>query len=57
MTEMHDEELRNRRAKAWAKFSMYRRDLTDKNIPIKYRPKLFDVVVTPTICMEADAGP
>ena len=49
LTDMHDEELRNRVAKAWGKFSAFRNELTDKNIPIKHRMRLFDSVVTPTI--------
>jgi hypothetical protein len=48
LKEMHDEELRNRMAKAWGKFSMFRNELTDKSIPIKHRMRLFDSVVTPT---------
>jgi hypothetical protein len=49
MTDMHDEELRNRSAKAWAKFSIYRNELLDRDIPVKHRLKLFDAVITPTM--------
>ena len=49
LTDMHDEELRNRSAKAWGKFSIYRNELTDRDIPVKHRLKLFDAVITPTM--------
>ena len=49
LRDMHDEELRNRTAKAWAKFSMYKQELTDKKIPIWHRMKLFETLITPTI--------
>ena len=49
MTDMHDEELRSRSAKAWAKFSIYRSELLDRDIPVRYRLKLFGAVITPTM--------
>ena len=49
MTDMHDEELRNRSTKALAKFSIYRNELLDRDIPVKYRLKLFEAVITPTM--------
>ena len=49
MTEMHDEQLRNRVAKAWSKFSIYRGELVEKNFPIRCRMRLFNASVTPTI--------
>ena len=49
LTDPHDAELTHRLKKAWAKFGMYRGELTDKGIPIRLRLKLFHAVVTPTI--------
>ena len=49
LTETHDVELNHRLKKAWAKFSVYRQELTDKDIPLYWRLKLFDTVVTPTV--------
>ena len=49
MTDMNGEELRNRISKAWAKFGAYRNELTDSEIPLGYRMKLFDAVISPTI--------
>ena len=46
---LHDTELHNRIAKAWAKFGIFKKELTDQAIPIHLRLKLFDAVVTPTI--------
>ena len=36
-------------AKAWAKFSSYKNELTDKQIPLYLRLKLFHSVVTPSM--------
>jgi hypothetical protein len=49
MTDLHDEELKNRIGKAWAKFGVYRNELTDRNITLGHRLRLFDAVITPTI--------
>ena len=46
---LHDTELHNRIAKAWAKFGIFKKELKDQAIPIHLRLKLFDAVVTPTI--------
>ena len=46
---LHDTELHNRIAKAWAKFCIFKKELKDQAIPIHLRFKLFDAVVTPTI--------
>ena len=56
LRDMHDEELRNRTAKAWAKFSMYKQELTDQEIQIWHWMKLFETLITPTILYGADAG-
>jgi hypothetical protein len=48
-TDMHEEELKSRISKAWAKFGTYKNELTDDKIPIGLRLKLFDAVITPTI--------
>ena len=47
--DLQGEELRNRIAKAWGRFSVYKKSLTDKDIPLKHRLRLFDSVVTPTM--------
>ena len=44
----HDVELANRMRKAWAKFGIYKDELTDKAIPLNLRLKLFHSVVTPS---------
>jgi len=46
---MHDQELSNRLSKAWAKYGIYKNELTDKGIGIKERLKLFNAVITPTV--------
>ena len=44
-----DEEIGSRISKAWAKFGTLRAELTNKNISIKKRLKLFDATISPTI--------
>ena len=43
-------EIRNRIRAAWATFHKYRQELTSKNYLLKHRLRLFDAVITPTIC-------
>ena len=43
-------EIRNRIGAAWATFHKYRQELTSKNYLLKHRLRLFDAVITPTIC-------
>ena len=45
----HDVELHNRINRSWAKFAMYRSELTDKCYNIERRLKLFKAVVQPTL--------
>ena len=49
LTDTHDSELKHRLAKAWAKFGAYRQELTNKDIPLSLRLKLFESVVTPSV--------
>jgi hypothetical protein len=49
LTDAHGVELAHRLKKAWAKFGLYRQELTDKDIPLHLRLKLFHSVVTPTV--------
>lgn len=49
LTDMDDTELQSRMAKAWAKFGVFRSELTDRAIPMHLRARLFDAVITPTI--------
>ena len=49
LRDLHDSEVHNRIAKAWAKFGVFRGELLDPAIPMHLRIKLFDAVVTPTI--------
>jgi hypothetical protein len=48
MTSPHDAELDHRVRKAWAKFGVFKNELTDKEIPLHLRMKLFHSVVSPT---------
>ena len=43
-------EIRDRIRAAWATFHKYRQDLTSTNYLLKRRLRLFDAVITPTIC-------
>jgi hypothetical protein len=45
---VQDTEMQHRMSRAWAKFAVYRKELTDKSYPLKSRLKLFNAVVTPT---------
>lgn len=49
LTNTHEVELKHRIKKAWAKFGIYRQELTDRAIPLHLRLKLFQSVVPPTI--------
>jgi len=49
LTEAHDEELRHRISKAWAKFMSIRKELCDKNLALDLRMKLFHSMVTPSV--------
>ena len=46
--DVHGTEIKHRIARAWAKFGIYYKELTDKSYPLKSRLKLFDSVVTPS---------
>ena len=48
LTETHDVELNHRLKKPWAEFGVYRQELTDKDILLHLRLKLFNLVVTRT---------
>ena len=49
LTDPHEVELQHRIKKGWAKFAVYREELTNKNVPLKLRMRLFNAVATPTI--------
>ena len=49
LTDTHDIELRLGLANAWAKFDIYHTELTDRDIPLHVRFKLFHSVVTPSV--------
>ena len=49
LTNVHDVELKNRVKKAWAKFGIFKAELTDQKVPLRLRMKLFAAVVTPSI--------
>ena len=49
LIDAHDAELKHRIAKAWAKIETYRAELTDKQVPLELRLKLFHSVVTPPV--------
>ena len=55
LTNMEEEELKHRIAKAWAKFGAFRNELTDRSIPLHLRIRLFDTVVTPTALYACEA--
>jgi hypothetical protein len=46
--ELHDTEIKHRMSKAWAKFAMYKEELTNKTYSLKSRLRLFQSVVTPS---------
>ena len=48
LTETQDIELKNRVAKAWAKFAIYRDELTNRCYPLAQRLRLFVSCVQPT---------
>jgi len=50
-------EIKNRLQNSWYKFSQYSRTLTNRNISIKLRLKLFDSVITPSILFGLAALP
>ena len=45
----HDMELDHLLGRAWAKFGVYRKELTNKNYPLKQRMRLFNAVITPSV--------
>jgi hypothetical protein len=45
----HDVELKNRINKCWAKFAMFRSELTSRSLDLERRLKLFKAVVQPTL--------
>ena len=49
LTDSHDTELQHRIRKAWAKFGVYKEALTNKDVPLKLRLKLFNSAVSPTL--------
>ena len=55
LVDPHDVEVQHRTKKAWAKFALYREELTDKGVPLKLRLKLFNAVVTPTMLYACSA--
>ena len=46
---IHDTEIQHRIARAWAKFAIFKNELTDWRYPLKSRWRLFDSVVTFTL--------
>ena len=48
LTDAHEAELDHRLRRAWAKFGEFKDELTNKEIPLHLRMKLFQSVVTPT---------
>ena len=49
LTDTHGVELANRINKAWAKFGVWKQELTDREVPLQLRLKLFQAVITPTV--------
>jgi len=49
LTAPHDVELEHRISKAWAKFPVFKQGLTDKNVPLHLRLKLFNAILTPSV--------
>jgi hypothetical protein len=49
LVDPHCTELGHRISKAWAKFGVFRAELTNGDVPLKLRLKLFHTVVTPSI--------
>ena len=48
LTNTHEAELDHRLKKAWAKFGVFKHELTDRSIPVHLRMQLVHSVVTPT---------
>jgi len=48
LSDTHDVELKHRMKKAWAKFWIWKQELTDRDVPLRLRLKLFQSVITPT---------
>ena len=48
-TNAHSTELHHRLSKAWAKFGLFRNELTDRSVPLGLRLKLFQSILTPTV--------
>ena len=46
-------EIKSRIRAAWASFHKHRPELTSKNYMLKYRLRLFDATVSPTVCYAA----
>jgi len=49
LTDPHDVELDNRLARGWAKFAVFKDELTNKCYPLEQRMRLFGSVITPTV--------
>ena len=49
LQDVHDTEIKHRVSRAWAKFAIYRTQLTDKDYPLTSRLRLFNSIVTPTV--------
>ena len=49
LTDTHEAELQHRLQKAWAKFGVYKEELTNKDIPLNLRLRLLQTVITPTV--------
>ena len=46
-------EIKSRIRAAWATFHKYRQELTSKKYMLKFRLRLFDATVSPTLCYAA----
>jgi hypothetical protein len=46
---LHDEEVRHRIRRGWAKFHQFKKELCGRNFPLVHRLRLFEAVVTPSV--------
>ena len=49
LTDTHDKELQHRLKKAWAKYAVYKHELTNKSVPLHFRLRLFHAAVKPMV--------
>ena len=49
LQDVSNTEIKHRIAQAWAKFGVYRRELTEREYPLSSRMRLFNSIITPSV--------